>query len=34
VLFPSLFHGDFADGIMVSYYSPSKPPVQFSGSTI
>jgi putative transposase len=29
-----LFHGDFADGIMVSYYSPSKPPVQFSGSTI
>jgi hypothetical protein len=29
-----LFHCDVPDGIIVSSYSPSKPPVQFSGSTI
>jgi hypothetical protein len=34
VFFPLLFHRDFPDGIIVSSYSPSKPPVQFSGSTI
>jgi hypothetical protein len=34
VFFALLFHCDFSDGIIVSPHSPSKLPVQFSGSTI